>query len=113
MTHLNIAPRVAIKSFVISSFTKVEKMLTNCSLGRSYSGCSDHNCVFIKAPGPPKGNCRYVLRWSCCKGRPEPNSDMQLQHPADHSQQYVHHIGQYWLSILLMAIFEVTCISFC
>lgn len=40
-----------------------------------------------------KENRRDVLRWSCCKGLPEPASDMQRQHPEDHSQQYVHHIG--------------------
>lgn len=39
-----------------------------------------------------KENRRDVLRWSCCKGLPEPASDMQRQHPEDHSQQYVHHI---------------------
>lgn len=46
-----------------------------------------------------KENRRDVLRWICCKGLPEPASDMQRQHPEDHSQQYVPHIGLILLAV--------------
>lgn len=46
-----------------------------------------------------KENRQDVLRWSCCQGLSEPASDMQRQHPEDHSQQYVHHIGRTILAV--------------